>query len=397
MARLWNLALVIGAFALMTFGTFLTRGSVLSSVHAFAQSAVGPAYLIFLGIVLLGGFGLIAYRLPTLRTPARIGSALSREAAFVGNNMLLLAATAIILLGTVFPLIVEALSGQQITIGTPYFQSALAPVFLLLLLLAGTAPLLPWRAGSRAKLLHRLRVPVAASAVVVVGCAAAGIRDVVAIAGFGVAALVLVANAQEIAMGLRMGRRGERGGAVRALVRGRRRYGGLTVHVGLALVAAGIAASANLGQQTQVTLRTGGTTHFAGQVLRYDGLRTDQQTQRIVLTAHVAVESANGAGAGSLEPRMNLYPAASDPIGSPSIRRGVIWDLYASLISLQHDGKSATFRFYHNPGVNWLWVGGAIMALGGAAAAWPGRRRRTDDKGAESGVSRREALKAGIR
>ena len=150
MARLWNIALVIGAFALTTFGTFLTRGSVLSSVHAFAQSAVGPAYLAFLGVVLLGGFGLVAWRLPQLRTPARLESTVSREAAIVGNNMLLLAATAIILLGTVLPLAVEALTGDQITVGGPYFQSALAPVFLLVLVLAGTAPLLPWRAVNRA-------------------------------------------------------------------------------------------------------------------------------------------------------------------------------------------------------------------------------------------------------
>ena len=159
MARLWNIALVIGAFALTTFGTFLTRGSVLSSVHAFAQSAVGPAYLTFLGLVLLGGFGLVAWRLPMLRTPARLESTVSREAAIVGNNMLLLAATAIILLGTVLPLVVEALTGDQITVGGPYFQSALAPVFLLVLVLAGTAPLLPWRAVNRERAIRRLPPP----------------------------------------------------------------------------------------------------------------------------------------------------------------------------------------------------------------------------------------------
>src|ERR671920_645021 len=120
MAGLWNIMVVIGAFALTTFGTFLTRGNVLTSIHAFAESGVGPAYLSFLLLVLLGGFGLVAWRLPTLRPDARLDSALSREAAFIGNNVLLLSATAIVLLGTVFPMVVEAVTGDQITIGAPY-------------------------------------------------------------------------------------------------------------------------------------------------------------------------------------------------------------------------------------------------------------------------------------
>ena len=375
MARLWNIALVIGAFALMTFGTFLTRGNVLSSIHAFAQTSVGPAYLIFLALVLLGGFGLLVWRLPTLRTPARLESAISREAAFVGNNMLLLTAAAIILLGTAFPLVVEAVSGEQVTVGGPYFRGAIAPVFLLVLLLAGTAPLLPWRATNRSRALRRLRVPTAAAALVIVVTAAAGVHQVMAVAGFGLATLVFVANGQEIVNGMAVGRRGGRGGALRALLRGRRRYAGLIVHVGLALVAAGITASSNLGQQSEVTLKTGQSTVFAGNVLRYQGLKTDQQAQRIVLTAPLSVTTSGGDRAGTLNARMNLYPAASEPIGSPSIQRGFVWDLYASVISLQDNGDSATFRLYRNPGVNWLWLGGLVMAIGGATAAWPIRRR----------------------
>src|SRR5262249_45472432 len=164
------------------------------------------------------------------------------------------------------------------------------------------------------------------------------------------------------------------------------------------LVAAGIIASSSLGQQTQVTLNTGRSTVFAGQVLRYQGLHTDRQPQRIVLTATVSVTNPAGGTAGTLDPRLNLYPAATTPIGSPSIRRGIVWDLYASVISLQHDGRSATFRFYRNPGVNWLWFGGLVMAFGGAAAAWPTRRRRNfgDDQGA-SATRRRTAVEAGAR
>ncbi|MFE9694538.1 heme lyase CcmF/NrfE family subunit [Micromonospora sp. NPDC005806] len=384
MARLWNIALVIGAFALMTFGTFLTRGSVLSSIHAFAQTPVGPVYLSFLTLVLLGGFGLLVWRLPALQAQSRLDSALSREAAFVGNNMLLLAATAIVLLGTVFPLVVEAVSGEQVTVGGPYFRSSIAPVFLLLLLLAGTAPLLPWRATNRSRALRRLRVPASAAALVTIAAAVVGVHQVAAVAGFGLATLVLVGNGQEIAAGLAIGRRGGRGGVLRALLRGRRRYAGLTVHVGLALVAVGITASANLGQQTEVTLKTGESTTFAGQVMRYEGLQTDQQPHRIVLTAPVSVTTSRGDRTGTFNPRMNLYPAASEPIGSPSIDREIVWDLYISVISLQDNGGSATFRLYRNPGVNWLWLGGLVMAFGGAVAAWPVRRKAGGDAGVDA-------------
>ncbi len=395
MARLWNIVLVIGAFSLMTFGTFLTRGNVLSSVHAFAQTSVGPAYLAFLALVLLSGFGLVAWRLPALRSSPSLTSAVSREGAFVANNMLLLAATAIILLGTTFPLVVEAVTGQQVTVGGPYFRSSVTPVFLLILLLAGTAPLLPWRATNRSRALRRLRAPASAAALVMIAAAAAGVRQVTAIAGFGLAALVFVTNGQELLSGLAIGRRGSRGGALRALVRGRRRHAGLAVHLGLALVAVGITASSTLGQQAQVTLKTGQSTVFGGQVLRYQGLRTDQQPQRIVLTAPVSVTSPAGGRAATLTPRMNLYPAATEPIGSPSIHRGIIWDLYASVISLQNDGGSATFRFYRNPGVNWLWLGGLVMALGGAAAAWPGRRRNSGDSQGRTAAQRRTAVEVG--
>jgi cytochrome c-type biogenesis protein CcmF len=393
MARLWNVMLVIGAFALMTFGTFLTRGSVLTSIHTFASSGVGPAYLAFLSLVLLGGFGLVAWRASSLREPARLQSLLSREAAIVGNNALLLAATAIILLGTVFPLVVEATTGDQITVGAPYFKNAVAPVFLLLLLLVGTAPLLPWRSANRARAVERLRYPAVAAAVVVVACALLGVRQVEAVAGLGLATLVFAANGQEITTGLAAGRRG---GRTRAWRRGQRRYSGLAVHMGLAVFALGIIASSSFAQQTEVTLSQGETAGFGSYQLRYDGLTTEQQSQRTVLTTSVSVISQDGDDAGTLRPQLNLYPAASEPIGSPSIRRGPVWDLYASLIGLQDNGGSATFRFYRNPGVNWLWLGGLVMTLGGVGAAWPRRRvGRKPRPGREAGESP-ELVDAGV-
>jgi cytochrome c-type biogenesis protein CcmF len=317
----------------------------------------------------------VAWRLPELRGPARLDSALSREAAFVGNNVLLLAAAAIVLLGTVFPMVVAATTGDQVTVGGPYFRTALTPVFLLLLLLAGTAPALGWQGTDPGRALHRLRVPIVAAAVTVVGTALVGVRQPAAVVGFGLAVLVATTNAQLLAAGLGLRRGGGRG-TWTALRRGRRRNAGLAVHVGLAVLAAGITASSALARQTEVTLSTGQVASFEGYRLRYDGMQARTEPQRAVLTTTVRVTSPADISQSPLRPRMNLYPGGSEPIGSPSIQRGPVWDLYASVLALQDNGRSATFRFYRNPGVNWLWVGGALMALGGLFAAWPERRRR---------------------
>jgi cytochrome c-type biogenesis protein CcmF len=373
MLKVWNPALAVGAFALTTFGTFLTRGSVLSSVHTFAASAVGPLYLGFLALVLAGGFGLIAARAWRLRAPGQIDAVVSREATFVGNNLVLLTITFVVLLGTVFPLVVEATSGRQVTVGGPYFRRTTVPLLLLLLFLTGVGPMLPWRGGPAARLLRRLRVPLAAGALVVCALALAGVRDPYAILAFGLAGFVAVANAAEIAQGMRAALRD--GAGIRAWLRGRRRYGGLVVHVGLAVAAIGITASSTMARQTEVTLARGAATSFAGYQLRYQGLRTLKQPQRVVLVTDVEVRRG-GRDLGRMVPSLNLYPAATEPIGTPSIRYGSLRDLYASVIGVDSGGGQATFRFFLNPGVTWLWAGGAVMAAGGLLAAWPARRRR---------------------
>jgi cytochrome c-type biogenesis protein CcmF len=184
---------------------------------------------------------------------------------------------------------------------------------------------------------------------------------------------VLVTNGQELVSGIRAARRSRSAGAIR---RGSRRYGGLLVHVGLAVLATGIIASSGFAQQAEVTLVKGESVAFAGFSMRYDGLTTEQQPQRTVLTTHLRVTRPSGDRVGLLEPRLNVYPAASEPIGSPSIDRGVVWDMYASVIGLQGKGRSATFRLYRNPGVNWMWLGALLMVLGGATAGLPRRTRR---------------------
>jgi cytochrome c-type biogenesis protein CcmF len=268
MLKVWNLSLVVGAFALTTFGTFLTRGSILSSVHTFAKSLVGPLYLGFLILVLVAGFGLIAARSWRLRSEGRFDSPLSREAVFLGNNLLLVCLTLVVLLGTIFPLVVEALTNEQVTVGGPYFRQTTAPLFLLLLFLAGVGPLLPWRRATGEQAVRRLTVPTAAAAFVMAAAAIAGVRNVTAVAAFGMAAFVGVANVGEMVRGVRSYSRASGTRGLRAVSdvagRNRRLYGGLVAHVGVAVAVVAITASTSFASQTEVTLSRGKTTAFAG-------------------------------------------------------------------------------------------------------------------------------------
>jgi cytochrome c-type biogenesis protein CcmF len=379
MLKVWNLSLIVGAFALVTFGTFLTRGSILSSVHTFAQSLVGPLYLGFLVVILVVGFGGIAAQAWRLRSQGRLDSALSREAAFLGNNIILLAITFVILLGTIFPLVVEALTDRQSTVGGPYFKQTTVPLFLLLLFLMGVGPLLPWRAATPEQAWRRLTVPVAVGAGTVILLALFGLRNLAAVAGFGMAAFVLTANGSQVARGVASFARATGRPILKAvpdaISRDRRRYGGYVVHIGMAIAVIAVVASTSFARQVEVTLARGQRTTFAGFVLSYVGQRTIHQPQREVLVADVVV-SREARSLGRMTPSLNLYPGASEPIGSPSIRYGALKDLYGSVIGFEGErGERATFRFFLNPGVMWLWVGGGVMALGGLMAAWPERRR----------------------
>ena len=373
MLKLLNLALAVTTFALTTFGTFLTRSGVVASVHTFANSLVGPAYLGFLVVVLAAGFGLIALRGQQLRSEGSLDSALARETALLGNAWVLLTLAFLVLLGTIFPVLVEVVSNRQVTVGAPYFNQVGNLPFLLLLLLMGVGPLLAWRRTAWTELRARVGVPAALGAAVVVATVALGGHSWAAAAVFGLAAFVLAANAGELTRVISSSVRSDGGSALTAVTaavaRNRRLVGALTVHAGVAVAAAAIAASA-FASQTEVSLERGQQVTFAGYVLRYEGLRPQPEAQRMVLRAPVGV-SRDGRGQGVMEPALNLYPAAAEPIATPSIRYGVLSDLYISVLGFDDQGEKATFRVLLNPGVTWLWMGAALMALGAAIGYWP--------------------------
>ena len=246
MLRVWNLSLIVATFSLTILGTFLTRSGVLNSVHTFSESDIGPWLLTFLGIVVATSIGLIAWRGDALRAPGRIDSPISREAAFLGNNLLFAGLAFVVLLGTVYPLLAEALRAQQLSVGEPYFDTMGTPLGLALLFLMAAAPALPWRAASGEVVRHRLAVPAWIGAATMVVALGLGTRGLVPVLAFGLAGFALANIARTVLVALRARRRAYREGwftAGRRMVSGNPRlYGGLIVHTGVVLIAIALAS-----------------------------------------------------------------------------------------------------------------------------------------------------------
>lgn len=376
MLKVWNLALIILAFNLSIFGTFVVRSGVLSSVHSFAQSSLGPLFFAFLGAVLLFSLGLLFSRLPLLHDERHLDGMLSRESAFLYNNLLLVAITAATFLGVIFPIVTEAVRNVMITVGPPYYQQVNGPLLLALVALMGIGPLLPWRRASLPVVVQVLRVPLAALVIALAGLLAGGVRSPGPLLGFAVAAFVLAAHAQEFYTGMRARQRVTGEPPLTALVtlttRNRQRYGGYLVHIGLVLMMLGVVASSFFQLSKSFTLAPGQAVTVGDYTLTYENLYQRQDPGRNVTFARVFV-SQDGRNLGEVRPGKAVYPNFDNqPASEIAIRTTLLEDLYVVLNSWG-EGGVATFYVFVNPMVAWLWIGGAVLLLGGLVAWWPFR------------------------
>ena len=363
MLRVWNLSLLVATFCLTILGTFLTRSGVIFSVHSFTESAVGPTILGFFAVIVVGSLGLIAWRGDRLRSPGAIDSPVSREGAFLGNNLLFSAFAFVVLLGTVFPLVAEALNGDRLSVGGPYFDRMTGPIVIALLFLMAVAPVLPWRKASEELLRRRLIWPAWVATAVVVACVAAGLRGLVPLVVFGLGAFVAAVATRQLALSAR--RQGWRGLLGRA-------NGGMVVHLGVVLIAVAFAASHAYSARREFRLAPGQSASLAGHQVTYLGTTTVRRPNRTSIVASVRVD-----GGRVYAPAENQFPFATQAIGTPSVRTGWNEDVYLTLVAAPEspDGR-AVIGVIVQPLIAWLWAGGAMMAIGTALAAWPGRRRR---------------------
>jgi cytochrome c-type biogenesis protein CcmF len=376
MLRLWNISLVILTFGLTLFGTFLTRSGVIASVHAFTQGSIGMLFLSFLALVLLTALGLVAWRWEAFRSEGELDSVVSRESAFLLNNVLLIAAAFTVFFGTVFPLLSEAVRGVKVSVGAPFFNQVNVPLFLSLVFLMGVGPLIAWRRASLENLRRNFLWPVALGIVAAAAAFALGVRSLLAALTFATTVFVAVTIGLDFTRATRARvRLGESilpamGGL---LLRHNRRYGGFIVHLGILIIALGVMGSHAWSVQTETTLHRGETAELAGYRFRFDGLTAVEESNHFKVIGAFTV--SNGKVLGVLRPAKKFYPQEQAPIAYVDYRLGLREDIYLVLGDFARDGSQATVKLQVNRLVSWIWIGGLVLTLGALLAILPERHK----------------------
>src|SRR5689334_788670 len=384
MLRKWNVTLVVSTFLLSIFGTFITRSGVISSVHSFAQSPVGNWFAGFLIASIAVTAYLVSTRLKDLRSHAELESMVSREAAFLYNNLIFVGIAFSVLWGTLFPILSEAVRGTKITVGPPFFNRVNVPLGLLLLALTGIGPLIAWRKASTANLRRQFVAPCAAAAVALAGMLAAGVRDFYATMAITLAAFVAGTVVQEFYRGVRARRRMHHESVpvalFRLIERNRRRYGGYIVHVGVLIYFVAFAGMA-FKVQREATLKPGDSIEMRspfGHTYRFThvGISQYEALNRIVSAATVQV-AIDGRPAGLLTSAKRQHAdsfkrPSFEPSTEAGIRSGPREDLYLVFAGAVNGTEEAVYRFNINPLVWWVWFGGFVLAFGGIVTMWPG-------------------------
>jgi cytochrome c-type biogenesis protein CcmF len=381
MLRVWNSVLVALAFGLSLFGTFLTRSGVLSSIHSFTQSPIGAWFLGFIVVVAAGSTALILYRLPLLRSRTRLESLVSREAAFLYNNLFLVAFALTVLWGVVYPLVSEAVRGVAVTVGAPYYDFFAIAFGLPLILLMGIGPLVAWRRASLRAVGLSLIWPGVAALVVGASLAAGGAGSSPAgLVGYTFAAFVLAAIGLEFVRGTRARKAlGETSwpAAFTSLVgRNRRRYGGYVVHAAIVLLLVGAIGIGGFSTTREAKLRPGETTEVAGYSLTYQGSRQERAANATEIRADLAV-ARSGDSLGMIAAGKNRYPAEGQTSNEVAIRTDLLraQDLFVIADRFYGDG-SVALKVIVNPLVNLIWLSGFIFLLGALVTMWPDAREQ---------------------
>lgn len=379
MLKTWNLVLIGITYALCLFGTFLTRSGVISSVHSFTAAGwFGYVFLAYVAVLSAAFLALVLWRRGSLRTENRLESLVSREASFVINNWVFMVILVIVLWGTMFPVLSEAVRGTKISVGPSFFNKLTGPFAALLLLLTGVGPLIAWRRASLESLRRQFLRPVLVGLAAFAATLAIFGRDagVYPLVFWSLGAFVIATIAQEYAQAIRVRMRGGES-AARALAtllrRNQRRYGGYVVHLGVVFILIGISGAA-FNEERLENVQPGGTIAMNGYRLEYLTAKPLPKQHYGGAVARLALYHGDEPLA-VLAPQRRMYWLEQQPASIPSIRSTLREDLYVILTALEPDG-SATLKIHRNPLVNFIWIGGWTFLLGALLVLWPHPERR---------------------
>jgi cytochrome c-type biogenesis protein CcmF len=377
MLKVWNVTLVIVTFMLTIFGTFMTRSGVVQSVHAFGEDrALMWMFIVFMVTSLVFGFFWVLYRLPLLKPRHELDSWVSREAAFVANNWILLFAAIFVLFATMFPTLSEALTGNRLTVGPPFFNRWMVPIGLVILVLTGIAPLMAWKKSTVGNLREQFTWPVSIAALTAGVLIALGMHRVAPVTCFALCAFVSTSIIQEFVRGAGVRKDATGSDIFTALIglvmRERRRYGGYIVHLGIVLMFIGFAGEAFKTEQ-QFALKPGQQASLRHFSVRNDGVRVTDDGQKQMVTGQIAVFE-DGKSIGTMSPARWFYRKHEEqPTTEVAIRRGLTEDLYIVMPAYELQDQSITVQVVINPLVNWIWMGFTILVLGTGICLLPER------------------------
>ncbi len=384
MLRMWNMVLIILTYTLCIFGTFLTRSGVVSSVHSFARSEIAPWFIGYLILLVTGSTILLLKRLPALRSSQHFDSVVSRESAFLINNLIFLGALFAVLWGTIFPIVTEAIRGVKVTVAEPFFNKVTIPIGLFLLFLTGVGPLVAWRKTSTRLLKKIFMKPVLVSVTGLVVMLLFGIRHFYALVCFTLAIFVTATIVAEFHRGARARMRTNAEGYLGALYgllqKNKRRYGGYIVHFGMVVLFVGFAGKA-FDTEKESHLQIGESMQIRGYRLEYLDFEVIEDANKIVWQAKMDVYK-DGDKVKTIYPNRHYYRVQEQPTTEVVLRSTLLEDLYVVLAQPNED-RSAVFKVYINPLVNLVWIAGLIVTLGTFVTLLPDSRERSGARSAK--------------
>lgn len=369
MLKGWNLGLIVAAFTTTLLGTFLTRSGIVQSVHSFTRTPIGPVFFGFFALVLIATLILAYRRLPLIRDEHQLDSPVSREGAFLTGNLLFSSFAFTVLVGTLFPVFVEAFTGAKTSVGPPFFNAVGIPLGLAILALQAMGPALTWRRATGETLRANLLIPAILALAMGVVTFALGVRlwDVwltVVLAFFNIFVIVRLTH-KAVAAKIRASRQNVFSAMGDLLNQFPRRYGAYLAHLGVVVIALGIAFSGGYKTEQQVTFAKGETKQVMGHAVTFNGIVGQKEVERDVTAAELTLDGS------SVYPRQNFYRVQQTTVATPAIQYHLLGDFYAVFLETNDAGSQVGIKFINSPLISWIWVGGLILVIGAGLTLIP--------------------------